>query len=123
LAATTALITKRQFPKGVSGVKRHLSVITVIALVATPAMGDALTRAALTAQKCSHQFIISSVSQGDYRASLDIADASLEYCTAAWQEVAVLEFPGLAQGDALGRVKQIAREPLKFDVFTAKDHL
>jgi hypothetical protein len=119
----TALSTKRQFPKGVNGVKKHLSVITVIALVATPAMGDALERAALTAQKCSQAYIKSSITHGDYDASIDIAAAAIDYCTAAWQEVAVLEFPHLAQNEALALVKQTALEPLKFDVFRVKDQL
>jgi hypothetical protein len=103
--------------------KKHLSIIPALALLATPATADALKSAALTAQKCSLDFIRASVFHGDFDPSIDIAAASLEYCTAAWQEVAVLEFPELAQNEALGLVKRAALEPLTFDVFRTKDHL
>ena len=103
--------------------KKHLLVIAAVALLATPAMGDALKRAALTAQKCSHAFIKASVFRGDYDPSMDIAAASIEYCTAAWREVAVLEYPQLTQNEALALVTQTALETLAFDVFKTKNHL
>ncbi len=103
--------------------KKHLSIISALALLATPAMGDPLNRAALAAQKCSRDFITASVLHGDFDASIDIASDSLDYCTAAWQEVAVLEFPQLPENEALGLVKRTALVPLTFDVFRTKDHL
>jgi hypothetical protein len=103
--------------------KNRLSVITLLALLATTAiaMGDELKRAALTAQKCSHHFIISSVSHGDVDASLDVAAAALDYCRAEWEEVAVLEFPELSDYSALVRVNKIVLNPLAYDVFTARN--
>jgi hypothetical protein len=103
--------------------KKHLSLITVLALLATTtiAMGDALKRAALTAQRCSHDFIISNVSHGDVDASLDVAAASLDYCEAEWREVAIIEFPELSDYFALVRVKKAAINPLAYDVFYARN--
>ncbi len=103
--------------------KRHLCVIAAFALLATPAMAGALKRAASAAQKCSHSFIKYSVSHGNYDPSIEIAAASLQYCEAPWQKVALLIYPELTPDDALALVKQTALEPLTFDVFTAKDHL
>jgi hypothetical protein len=102
--------------------KKRLSLITALALLATTtiAMGDALKRAALAAQRCSHDFIISNVSHGDVDASLDVAAASLDYCEAEWREVAIIEFPELSEYFALGRVKKAALSPLTYDVFYAR---
>jgi hypothetical protein len=102
--------------------KKRLSLITVLALLATTtiAMGDELKRAALTAQRCSHDFIVSNISHGDVDASLDLAAASLDYCEAEWREVAMIEFPELSEYFALVRVKKAALSPLTFDVFYAR---
>jgi len=103
--------------------KKHLSLIAAFAIlgITTIARGDELRIAALAAQRCSHDFIISNVSHGDVDASLDVAAAALDYCAAEWREVAIIEFPELSEYFALVRVKKAALTPLTYDVFYARN--
>jgi hypothetical protein len=111
--------TKRQTLKGISVMKKHISLIISLTLLATTtiATGDILKIAALTARKCSHDFIVSNVSHGDVDASLDVAAAALDYCEAEWREFAMIEFPELSEYFALVMVKKAALNFLAYDVF------